>query len=400
MVQDSIAKSDGLIVGPSHVIRWRHLVENKSIDRPSSPQTFVGSGGLPVWSARNLNMAYSRADDVEKMLYIVGDFRFGNSICGSIEEFPLFTDGYIGVEQGNLNEHCDLELYKKCTQALEVWRSTFESKIRILHWSLLGRQVLDRLKGKYIHEKVYKHPVWNLSDFIVDDSGSDIIDLRPLQSLPMFQVMRLFLDEDIHPTHAGYLFIANMFYDNDEPIHAFATAVDAVERTILQSIPDNIEKSGSTIAITGHSIWLDTLCRYMGPLGLAKMRAAGVLILPLNQQLGIVHSNVADELAEVPTENIFVISRAVSYEYPIGSDKSDFPSISEKSTIISWEHNCAELITRRREVPLFPYEADKDVLPAEKNISLSDDCLELGRRAEPTLKGLLHVMNVVFNSRG
>ncbi|MDH1271709.1 hypothetical protein N5C81_29445, partial [Rhizobium pusense] len=235
-----------VILGPSHVVRWDHAVKSGAIPAPFPDTIFVGGGGLPVWSAHLLAKAKALAESADKLLLIVADFRFGNSILG---ESPLpkslFVDGHRNISREYLSRTADEFLRAKCVAALDTWRETFGDKLLIIHWTGLTRRNEDIIHGKYIENNVYRHPVWKY-----DELGSD--DISFLVKAPSDVLRALYVDDNLHPSALGFRYLQQRA-ESKSPIDALRNSIQWIEDQVLSAF---LSGDVEPILITGDSTWV------------------------------------------------------------------------------------------------------------------------------------------------
>jgi hypothetical protein len=386
-----------MIVGPSHIVRWGEHIKANLLDRPASVKDLVGYGGAPVWSKKLFDIAVNSAQPDRKLLLMVGDFRFGNEVClkPSPDAFPVLISGFSGINARAISAANDAFMLKKATQALEIWNNTFNNNIRFLFWDLFCRQVQDRLAGRYISEKKYLHPSWNLVPLQSMLPRNRVIDLAPLLNLPMHEAMRLFIDSSSHPSYIGYLFITNCFSHESNAITAYNKACFDVEKTIFSSISALIEKKQAPVTLLGRSVWIDTLLRYLGPSGWEKARTLGLTIAPMNGQIGY-SLNIHQIIQNTGNSELFFISENGCLSDLPNLDRSLLPetiALDEGINTLAWEASCAEVITQRNETPRSLHGA-----PIAKNArnqisDLSNADVELGPFGYPTISGIVKVLN-------
>ncbi|MDP5129523.1 MAG: hypothetical protein NWQ54_01475 [Paraglaciecola sp.] len=202
---DSISKSDKtLIIGPSHVVRWKYFIENNSFPDVRDNVDFIGIAGCPIWHDAILSNLESYSI-YKKIFIMVGDFRFGNKIF----ESSTMEDAF-GIKKEFINEFNDRALYERSIQALIDIRARLGDKVKFIFWDLILRENRNRLNGRYINAGFYAHPVWNYSE-IQANFDSSSIDFREVISSPI--LTSFFIDNSNHPTMLGYSFLLSCALD-------------------------------------------------------------------------------------------------------------------------------------------------------------------------------------------
>ncbi|OUM36989.1 hypothetical protein B8W72_05615 [Pseudomonas putida] len=177
-----------MIIGPSHVVRWKRLKDFFEID-----SDFFGIGGLPIW--HNVIQCQSKA---KNPFIMVGDFRFGNAFHLT----QIESDAFI-VKKDLITPEIDRLMYEKSIKSLEHLE---RSDVRLVFWCLFIREYKNIEGGKYFKNDVYQHPIWNLRllerKFKNSIKLSEVID----QDLDF-----LFIDSSNHPSTFGYYFLKKIY---------------------------------------------------------------------------------------------------------------------------------------------------------------------------------------------
>lgn len=198
-----------ILVGPSHIPRIRHALEVVRLPRPIDDILYLGDGGYPVWKKSVYTECCDAYQKGDKILLIVADFRFGNSILideSLSTEGAAFFDGHTHVKRDLCTPENDEKMKQLCVNALNAWKARFGDDVIILHWTLALRTVKNRLSRQHIDKDGnYRHPVWNIDD---PDFISDIHGLSSVQTAQDLGICNsLTIDNDLHPSTLGYLYI-------------------------------------------------------------------------------------------------------------------------------------------------------------------------------------------------
>lgn len=387
---------DTLIVGPSHAVRWKQHVKNRVLDAPKSIDNLVGFGGAPIWSKQLFELVRQKSIDGSKFLLMVGDFRFGNGICltPNKNNSELFTNGYAGINPEALSEENDCYMLEKSLKALELWNKTFSNNIRFLFWDLLCRQIQDRLCGRHVANKIYKHPHWNLESLQRSLPSENLIDLSPITHLPMHEAVRLFIDSSSHPSQIGYHFITNCFVYGMKAIPAFEKAVNNVEEVIFATAKDAIKRKGRPIILVGRSVWIDTFVRYLGSAGVERLARFGMSLVPFNSQLGHPIRSVMDIPINGTAQLIFVSENGVVADLPelVQNGLSSRCYKITATNSIAWELSCIELIKKRNETPRCLSGQTFVNNTSKRTLELNDADVELGPFGYPSMTGIIRLL--------
>lgn len=388
---------NSVIVGPSHVVRWKKLRSEKAIARPITPNLCIGFGGAPVWSKRNLEAVHSLATATHNVCLIVGDFRFGNNIrLQESEPDDLFVDGFSGITHSAINASNDEWMFKRSIRALEAWAELFPDRLSIMFWDLLCRQVQDRLMGRYITNHSYRHPTWDLEMIEVENPHLPIVSLIQLLRQPMHEILRLFIDSSCHPSHAGSLFIENVFFEGMDVVQAYKSSTDQVFNELIGAA-ETAKLSQRPIWLIGKSIWISTLYRYLGASGVHKLSQAGIRLLSLSRELGHSGPDFKDFYSAPIDMPIFIVSGSGSLDDVLPYFSNPPENLEKKlkgAKCFAWEANCVDIIRMRLERPGFSYKWEGEVFRSLR-YEIRDEHIELGQNAEPTMRGLMKLLHII-----
>ncbi|MGO4120540.1 hypothetical protein [Arthrobacter sp. YAF16] len=195
-------------------------------------------------------------------------------------------DGFLAIASGAMTLEHDRAMLQRGVAGLRAWHETFGARARYVLWDAFGRQVHDRLAGRHIVEKPYRHPVFNYDEIVAALPGLDIIDLSPLLLLPMHEVQRLFIDTSNHPSQIGYRLLNGLIFDDLGALEAYNRAVETSEAELLELARGLTQAAGRRVLLTGRSVWLDTLSQYLGATGAQRLAEAGLILAPLDRVPG------------------------------------------------------------------------------------------------------------------
>lgn len=277
----------GLVVGPSHVARWRWHVRDGVAPSPLDWTGFLGSGGAPVWDASLLQQSVDALKDSERIAVFVGDFRLGNRILlEEREPAGVLSDGYRGISRQAISPAFDNAMLERSLSGLRAWHAEFGDRAQYIAWSLVGRQIHDRLAGRHLTPRPYRHPAFNYDDVVASLPQLNFVDLSPLLQLPMHEVSRLYIDGSSHPSQVGYLLLKGLLFDGLGAREAYGRACSEVESELVSLASQLVEAARRPVVLTGRSVWLDTLSISLGARGTDLLARAGLLVAPLDKQQG------------------------------------------------------------------------------------------------------------------
>lgn len=385
-----------MIIGPSHAIRWNWHVRDGVVHCDLPPERIVGLGGAPIWSKYLFDRAVAGVGSDRRLAVMVPDFRFGNGIC--LDEAalngPLMQSGFLAVDAHAMALEHDRLMYARGLAGLNEWHSRFGKRARYIFWCLLGRQVQDRMLGRHIENGVYRHPVFNYAQTISALPGLDIVDLAPLLRFPMHELSRLYIDSSLHPSQIGYLFLNNTLCQGMDAGMAYRLAVGEVESILLDLAQKALLAKGRKVLLTGRSVWLDTLMRYMGANGLRKLAAAGLVLAPIDSGAGQPHlAELADIVSVTDCAVVVISAGGRDLSQALARAFSTDPMAWRDSPCVDWESATTTVIAARKETPRL-VRLDKDLVTSPDSLlpELSADMVEQGPSGMPSWTGIRYLL--------
>ncbi|WP_300014902.1 glycosyltransferase 61 family protein [Methylovulum sp.] len=237
------------IVGSSHVTWWELAIERRQIPKPSHDVIFIGRGAMPIWGDFIRSEIARIEDQVDQMVLLVGDLRFGNKILKS-EKFLRTGDSsgnYLYIEKELISDENDKRMLKLNVNFFNDLSTRLGSKLRILLWSSTYREFLNKQNDRYGGKSNYRHPVWNLAD-LAGQFKNALIDTSPLTGFPLDS---FFLDSNGHPTFKGHALIGRLLAGQDA-LAAYESVCSTFETWSHLMFPLNADRY--RINITGNSI--------------------------------------------------------------------------------------------------------------------------------------------------
>lgn len=389
-----------IIVGPSHTVRWEHAVKSGGMPPPFPSTLFVGGGGLPVWNGETYRTVKRLAGNDVKILLIVGDFRFGNSIFDNENIDRLgypFADGFRNIDKRFIGTEFDKALFQRSLSALDIWRSTFGTSLGVVHWTLLNRRTEDVFNNRHLASGQYKHPIW---DYNVVASE----DLRALAPAPMPILRSLYIDDNLHPSPVGYFYLENRL-KGLPPADALRAAIKRLSDVVVGAVGS----SKSPTLICGDSIWIESACRILFGEPLKALDKMNVYIryLRLEQALETSATLGASRVVFIPdlgrgAEN-FSHRKVVEIEKRYGAGNAGrefrcYPWEAIARQFVSRRHVDLEYLRIMSDEDLQSWVGQFDILETEPVRAEFDGFVDLGVELIPTLTGLEHVIRVATAS--
>ncbi len=398
------------VVGPSHVPRWRHVIETLGYPRPAKDLTFVGDGGYPVWNLASFARVQRDFKAGDKVYLIVGDFRFGNR---RLNEWPfsserIFENGYTHVERDLIGAQNDQRMKALCLAALAKWREAFGDDLFVLHWTLAMQAVQCRIEGRYLDRGVLVHPSWNVVEFSV--FANDVEGLWRFADPDATKLKSLFVDRDLHPSALGYLYLTEVFKlrNSDKAFssafQAYRVAFDRIFRTLEQ-------RERRRVLITGDSYAIEVMDRAVPYEFRARLESLGI-------KLAFKSSRVDNSLvaSDVFDETVFVSAFPFDDDTQIGTPEWErirqrFQGIAKRTIVVPWEAMYRLMTTRRGR-----YSAREWVPLSDRELAFLSDAAELdyvdlielgslhrmmehGAGGAPTLEGIFFILSLAGGAR-
>lgn len=272
----------GIVIGPSHVVRWRHAHRQGILPGPFDSTHFIGEGGLPVWHRGSFDAVLEHHRPGRRVFFILPDFRFGNSVrtqkhvsCGQ------FYAGHSLIRPEFITPGNDALMYRHHVENLMIWRALFGNDLRIFDWTSLMTAVVHLEAGRYVEDGQYANPHYlQWRDVDCARTGAVPHRMRSLQPhLP--RLRRLFIDRSLHPSPLGYLLLHHIAAGQ-----GFAAALQQAEADFdgwIETLADLIEGTlggGPPLRVTGASAWMDWAARLLTPAQSKRLATAGIALVP------------------------------------------------------------------------------------------------------------------------
>jgi len=389
------------VFGPSHVVRWHDHVKNGVIKSEFSSEQLKGQGGLPIWSKSLFQNASDKVNGGENIAILVGDFRFGNSIClENVNNKEILRDGFLSINPKAIREDYDLLLFNRSISALNLLQRTLGDQVTFIFWDLFCRQIQDRLAGNYIVEFSYKHPIWNYQYIpkILPDLNQ--INLGALLTMPMHEVNRLFIDSSLHPSQIGYYFLNNLLGKKASALDSYRLAISQFEQELSASLPKALIQEEKIFLLTGNSIWIDTLIQILGANGQLRLARSGLIVAmpkPMPGRLSI--KELSNKIEKKPQLLAIISSKFLN-------DDKDFANYFRKSIsdlahtpYINWEIEAEHIICARGVTPNFKHGSNlQDTVKNISPLNLLTSMVELGPSGAPSMAGIKYILDFIVKN--
>ncbi len=396
------------IVGPSHVPRWRHVINTLGYPKPEKDVTFVGDGGYPIWHRSSFERVKREFKDGDKIYLIVGDFRFGNR---RVTEWPfspdeVFKDGYTHVVRDFIEAQSDQRMKALCLAALAEWRKEFGQNVFIFQWTLAMQAVQCRLERRYIDQNnVLVHPSWNIVEMSI--FANDVDGMSRFADPDATKMKSLFVDRDLHPSALGYLYLTEVFKTKNHEA-AFSSAF-RLYRVAFDRIFNALERGGPrNVIIAGDSVVMGVMDRAIPYEFRTRLEALGIR-LALSPTSAIPSMEPGNELIFVSNALLDDDGGATRGKWEELRQK--YQGVAERMVIVPWEALYHLMNPRRgryssgERIPLKEHEldalrdaADLDYLDLIENGSIHR-LIEHGAGGAPTLEGIFFILSLAAGVR-
>lgn len=324
-----------ILVGPSHIPRIQHALEKVGLPKPVPEIVYLGDGGFPIWKKSVFDQCCKIYQEGDRILLIAADFRFGNSIIDNPPhnlESHNFFDGFTHVKRELCTAENDVALKQLCLRSLNEWKSTFGKSLTILHWTLAMRTVKNRISKQHVNENgIYSHPIWNICDA---DFATEVAGLANLQhSGDLSTCEKLTIDNDLHPSTLGYLYInaiaAN--YDHEQSLNKAKSIYMAGVNKLTSEL---VNKSKSKCLFFGTSKLLQTILSALPINSRKTLSKVGLEFLQPGEQPDSLLAANYDKLVYFSGA---VLDSSLSLSNSIKAIKEEFSALHNNVQVLHWE---------------------------------------------------------------
>lgn len=271
----------GLIVGPSHAVRWRHAITNGALPKPYEDPRIIGEGGFPVWNRSIFGQIFYKHEAGLPIFLISPDFRFGNSLY---EQRGLaigqFYNHHTHVKKELIRPEVDAVLYRQHVENLMIWRAVFGKDLSIFDWTQMMTASEHRWTKRYVDENG-NYDNRSYAEWIACDrqrlGGRSWPEAMLTQENA--RMRRLIVDRSLHPSAIGFFMLHHMVHGDP-----FVPALEKAEalwarwlEMLAGQLASRLQGIGA-LAVSGNSVWFNTALRLLGHEGCAILRDAGLFL--------------------------------------------------------------------------------------------------------------------------
>jgi hypothetical protein len=244
-----------LVIGPSHIVRFEHAIKTRLIPDLAVSYKLLGLGGMPIWSPLISDLLQTpKIDETERIFFLVGDFRFGNSILkDSIYPKPCSLEGHNGINGNLISDGADHLLYRLSLSFLDKYSAFSHLRARFLFWDLCYRELSNSKQGRYQQDGRYRHPVWNYSD---------VCKRYPKHGIESSAIVNdgsaLFIDNSAHPSVLGHSYLWHQMHGRED------FDIDSMLFRLELSVRAQFirHRCDSPFFFVGDSIFIDYMIRF------------------------------------------------------------------------------------------------------------------------------------------
>ncbi len=272
------APGSGIVAGPSHVTRWKHLAAQGVVPAPFESTHFIGGAGLPAWNRSLFEKVAQRYRPGMRVLLILPDPRSGNAVLEEPEIVEdAFADGFTHILRELISPVCDAEMVRRHVAALGYWWAAFGEDLRLVPWTGLLTAHVHLESGEHWQDGQYSYP--SMDSWLAGDAArlgaEDISPLLGRDSVAKFG--GLYADRSLHPSLAGYVML--MKSAAGVPVsEALAAGQAARDRWLwrLQRRAETLLASTGPVRIAGGAVWQRAARLTLGPAVLSALADAGL----------------------------------------------------------------------------------------------------------------------------
>jgi hypothetical protein len=268
----------GIIVGPSHSVRWEKAVDTGILPAPYADTRFIGEGGFPAWNRTIFTMVFRAHAVGRPIFFILPDYRFGNSITEQPDVIAgKFYDGFTHIRRDLIKQPNDALIYRHHVESLATWRQVFGRDLQMFNWTTLMTAAEHVTEGQYVEEGAYTYPPYHQWVAVdgprvgaIDWAMKDIVKDGP-------RLVRMRVDRSLHPSPMGYFLLYHLlagvsFADASKASDALWRKWCAV---FIDEVTPLLRKTGP-VHIGGQSAWLSMVPRLFFQMTRDKLAAAGL----------------------------------------------------------------------------------------------------------------------------
>jgi hypothetical protein len=403
IVETDLSQRDGMgiIVGPSHAVRWGHAIDNEILPSPFNVTHKIGEGGTPIWNRTIFEQVFHHHIVGSPIFLISPDFRFGNSLA---QEQPVvcgqFYDDHTHIDRDLIRPEIDAIMYRHHVECLSIWRRVFGQDLAIFDWTTLLTACEHITNKKYLTDDVYSniaYAQWMKSD---RPKLGAISWPEHVLSKETTRLRRLTTDRSFHPSGIGYFALHNL--SQGVP---FSQALDAAEALwrrwaseLTELLTPMLTRLGPVV-FSGTSNWFHTFHRLLGNEEKDALTAIGLHFPPAHTSgdpqamhyTDALHIHLTDDITQPKAsgngsaECPFVFQWGAFARNTIAKRKPDTAYLAVA--------NLAELVSERRGSPL-----GKLWLARALEFENPETFLDAGEDLSPSFLGIAMTLITILES--
>ncbi|WP_172329388.1 hypothetical protein [Mangrovicoccus sp. HB161399] len=269
---------EGILAGPSHVTRWKHLAANGAVPLPFEKTHFAGGAGLPAWNRSLFEQVANCYRPGMPVVLILPDPRWGNSVLAQPEGGgDGFADGHTHVSRELISPEGDALMIRRHAAALGYWWAAFGEDLRLLPWTGLLTAHVHLERGDYWSGGRYSYPA--MESWLGGDAAR--VGAEDLSALLTQEAVSgyggLYCDRSLHPSLAGYVLL--MHAAAGAPFAAAMAAGQAArDRWVwrLRRRAETLLASSGPVRISGGPAWQKAARLSLGAAALEVLERAGL----------------------------------------------------------------------------------------------------------------------------
>ena len=290
------APGAGMIVGPSHAVRWRHAIAHDVLPRPFETTHVIGEGGFPVWNRTIFGQIFARHRTGMPIFQILPDHRFGNSLYDQRGVVAgQFYNDHTHIRRELIRPEVDAVLYRHHVENLTIWRTVFGRDLAIFDWTQLMTASGHRAAGRHLDaDGRYGNRAY--AEWVACDRPRLGARSWPEAMLTdgNDRLRRLVVDRSLHPSPTGFFLLHHMAVGAPF-VDALSKAEELWDRwlaALARALAPAL--GGAPVVLGGDSIWIATARQVLGSSGLSSLAEVGLHLVPGDMPPGARHAEVTD----------------------------------------------------------------------------------------------------------
>lgn len=191
-------------MGPSHVLRLRDYITSGFFP-VFDDLILYGFNGVPIWDKNYLTQIENAYKESERIVLMIGDFRFGNKVIPSISntDETWTSINYFGIDSKYISNKNDLLLHENSCRILDYIIDKYGDKVCFIFWDVFFRECFNNEKN--ISSELNSKSDKNSSgyEYLVAKYAENTIRIDELK----LNFRNYIFDSSAHPTQIGYNFL-------------------------------------------------------------------------------------------------------------------------------------------------------------------------------------------------